>query len=171
MNAITKIDFFKKFQDDLIDGQVGEKTIVEFLLKKDKKFQFVTFNNDKLYDFILDRDGKDIKFECKTDCYEHFKGYNTNNIFIEVRHKGNPSGVMVTEADFFVYYFPFHEKVYFIKTKELKRLLIENQGLFIRKELSGDEGRVTGYTINRFEAEEYFKVFSIELPDYFQKFL
>lgn len=167
---MTNAQSFAKFQKDLAEGNIGEQIIAQFL--KDKyKCNIHSFNNNKLYDFILEKDGKFVKYEVKTDCYEHFKGRKTGNIFIEVEHKGQPSGINATIADWFVYYFPFHEKIYFIKTDDLKKLMIDEPNLFTYRPASGDGGRVNGKTLNRFEAEEHFKIFEIKLPKYFQKYL
>lgn len=167
---MTTQQSFEKFQKDLKEGNVGEQ-IIAYFLKNRYGYNIQSFNNDKLYDFILEKDGKLVKFEVKTDCYEHFKGYNTNNIFFEIQHKGKPSGVMATTAEWFVYYFPFHEKVYFIKTKDVKKIMKERPDLFVRKEMSGDGGRVLGFTMDRFDGEEYFKILDLKLPKYFHKYL
>lgn len=150
-----------KFTKDLKDGNIGERIIANYLKTK-YGFSINSFNHNKLYDFILEKNQKLSKWEVKTDCWEHFHNRETNNMFLEVTDNGKKSGVMSCEADFFVYYYPYHQKLYIIRIDELKNLMKERPNLFVRQGDSGDNGRVVGFTINRFETEQYFKVLDIE---------
>lgn len=149
------MNFKNKWLRDLEDGQKGEKVIATILSKKLGK-EIDHFNNDYRYDFILN----DIKWEVKTDCWEHYKGRITGNIFIEYQCGMNPSGILTTEAKWFVYYFPYLEEAFFIKVKNLKELLNNKELRHI--ESAGDGGKVKGFLINRNTFRDHFKVLKIK---------
>ena len=153
-------NYYEKFGNDLKDGQMGEVTLVQYF-KKWHGAKLITYNNDILFDFVLDMDGKEVSFEVKSDRFEYFKGYKTGNIFVEVTHKGKPSGVMATSADYMAFFFPDDEECFIIQTEVLKEHLIYKQQLFSRRAFSGDEGRVVGYVINRHENRDLFKVYNV----------
>lgn len=153
------INYAQKFKKDLIDGNLGERTLVFNFIKKGWKV--ISYNNDILYDFIIEKDGIQKSFEVKTDRYEYFKGYKTGNIFIEVRCNGKPSGLQATIADYMAFFFPDDEECFLIETEKLKEILNTQTNLFIRKDRSGDEGKVVGYTINRHENRHLFTILNI----------
>jgi hypothetical protein len=154
------INYYEKFGNDLKDGNMGERTLVQYF-KKWHGARLITYNNDILFDFILDMDGKEESFEVKTDRWEYFHQKQTGNIFVEVTHKGKPSGLFATIADYMAFFFPDDEECFVIKTSELRNLKQNQQGLFRRAERSGDEGRVTGYLINRHQNRHLFEVYHI----------
>ena len=150
----------KKFRSDLNQGNIGEKIIATWL-EKYKGMKFIKFNNDNLYDILMEKpDGSTLTIECKTDRWEFFN-YKTGNIFIETRCNGKSSGIWSSIADIYAFYFPDFGELYFISTKELKVLLKEKQNLFNRKTLSGDGGKVSGFTINRYDNKDLFKFYEI----------
>lgn len=64
------------------------------------------------------------KIEVKTD----FMAHETGNIAIEYESRGKPSGIAVTEADFYAYCLPrsnFQNIIIFMEINELKRLARE----------------------------------------------
>lgn len=64
------------------------------------------------------------KIEVKTD----FMAHETGNIAIEFESRGKPSGISITEADFYAYCLPFanfHNIIIFMEINELKRLARE----------------------------------------------
>jgi hypothetical protein len=102
------------------------------------------------------KDGVETTYEIKTDvkCAPLF---DTGNIFIEYESRGKASGISVTEADWFVTYFKYLGEVWFIKTKNLKKLIEENN--FPTFKDAGDVGSAThGYLIKRKEFKDYFYV-------------
>lgn len=154
------MNYNEKFNDDLTQGKCGELIISKWL-EKYKRYNLVKFNDNNLYDILLVKDdGSNITVECKTDRWEHFN-WKTNNIFIETRCNNKPSGIWSSIADLYAFYFPDYGELYFIKTKNLKDLLKNNQEIFNRKTLSGDKGKVSGFTINRYEYEKLFNKYSI----------
>lgn len=64
------------------------------------------------------------KIEVKTD----FMAHETGNIALEYESRGKPSGISVTEADFYAYCLPlanFQNIIIFMEINELKRLARE----------------------------------------------
>lgn len=146
----------QKWLKDLQDGNKGEVVVANHITDKKGLPRVTEFNDDYKWDFIIDN----LKFEIKTDCYEHYKNITTNNLFIEVECNGKPSGITKTLADWFIYYLPYHEKAYIIKVSNLKVLV--NSGDYRKVEQAGDGGRVKGYLINRITNREHFKVIKIK---------
>jgi hypothetical protein len=110
------------FNEDLKFGTIYEKKTLDILnisnYEMSKGYQ-------PLYD-ILDKD-KNIKYEVKADR----KAYFTNNICIEYNRKdGSPSGIYLTEADYYIYYI-IREKeeydLYIIPTKKIKKYIEKNK--------------------------------------------
>lgn len=156
------MNFNEKWLKDLEDGNNGEKNIARWL-KQNKSHKIISFNDDNKYDILTEYNNKQITYEIKTDNWEFYHNRITNNIFIEVMCNSKLSGVMVSQADVFVYYFEKRNKAYFIKMSELKRLLKENPEYFHRTTKSGDGGKVTGYLINREKYSHLFKIYDILL--------
>lgn len=154
------MDYYEKFKKDLKDGELGER-VFAFYLKETKDFDILGFNNDYRYDIMGQIYCKTITFEVKTDRYEFLKGVKTDNMFIEVSCNNKPSGISRTEADVFVYFLPDFEEAYMISVKKLKELLLTNQEYFRYSTQSGDEGKVKGYLINRYDYKHLFKFYQI----------
>lgn len=143
-----------KFRKDLRQGQLGERYVAYCLKKND--YQIVKFNDNSDYDILTLYKGNEKSFEVKTDLYEYYKNCKTNNLFIEVMCNGKMSGINSSKADYFIYFLPHISEMYVISMSELRRLLREKG--FRRSCQSGDNGKVTGYLIDRDEAKEWFKV-------------
>lgn len=149
------------FVEDITQGEKGELVIREFL--ESNGYVFVSDNKDYRYDLEMslpvDKGGSLVKistFEVKTDvyCLPHS---DTNNLFVEFECRGKDSGINVTEADYYVNYYPYLKEVWFIKTDKLKKLITNNE--FEVKDFSGDSGSNTkGYVIPRYQYKKYFKV-------------
>jgi hypothetical protein len=149
------------FIKDLTEGEKGEQVIREFL--ETNGYTFVSDNKDYRYDLemssLINEDSSLVKvstFEVKTDvyCLPHT---DTNNLFIEFECRDKNSGINVTEADYYVNYYPYLHEAWFIKTKKLKELIDNNN--FVIKEFSGDTNSNTkGYIIPRYQFKKHFKV-------------
>jgi hypothetical protein len=103
--------------------------------------------------------GKEKTYEIKTDvkCAPLF---DTGNIFIEYESRGKKSGISVTQAEWFVTYFKYLNEIWFIKSKELKQLIEQNDFPIFKD--AGDIGSAThGYLINRRKFKEFFYVCKI----------
>ena len=159
------------FKSDLKLGNEGEKVVIEFLEKKwltyvesnkDNKNHFKIIAHNTQYSVYYDYNKarmKELTYEVKTDvkCAPLF---DTGNLFIEYSSRKKPSGIEVTQADWFVTYFQFLNELWFIKTEKLREL-IKNNDFPVFKD-AGDHGSEThGYLINRRKYFEHFYVTSI----------
>jgi hypothetical protein len=155
-----------KWLNDLEQGNNGERVIAEYITNKKPQYKVSEFRNDKKYDFrITSTTENDLTFEVKTDRYEHIKGFMTYNIFIETSCSGRDSGIMSSEADYFVYYFPDFEEAYFIKSDKLREFVNnhkEDDDGIQWKTQSGDGGRVEGVCIHRRYWRKIFNVVTIK---------
>jgi len=142
------------FKKDLIVGENGEDTVANDLIKMGGKL--ISNNKNNKFDLIIEKNGENIKYEIKTDVF--CKPYNdTGNIFVEFECRGKESGIIVTEAKWFVTYYKFLNEIWYIKTKDLLNLIkISN---FKTTQFSGDSGSNTkGYLIPRFQLKNNFIV-------------
>jgi hypothetical protein len=149
-----------KFKTDLQQGELGEKVIAEFL--QTKGYTIMEYNKTMSYDLKVERGGNTTTIEIKTDRWEYFKDNITNNMFIEVECSGKPSGVMGTNADYFIYYYPDFEIMYLISVNDIRKLIKE---VGVLRTMSGDGGRVTGYLINRRIHKDKFLTYKIKKTD------
>ncbi len=149
------------FAEDITQGEKGELIIREFL--ELNGYKFISDNKDYRYDLEMtlsvDKGGSLVKvttFEVKTDvyCLPHS---DTNNLFVEFECRGKDSGINVTEADYYVNYYPYLREAWVIKTSKLKKLINDND--FEVKEFSGDvDSNTKGYIIPRYQFKKHFKV-------------
>ena len=114
------MSYEQKFRSDLKDGELGEDLVAEFLIKKG--YKILERRKDNWWDIKVEKIGIENTLEIKTDRWEKFNRI-TNNMFIEVSCSGKDSGIMVTKADYFIYFYPEWELIYIIKCDELKSYL------------------------------------------------
>lgn len=147
------------FNEDIKSGEEGEIVVQDYL--KTMGCTIITDNKDYKYDFIATSPtGKPLTYEVKTDIYCSEKR-DTGNMFIEYECRNKPSGIDVTEADWFVTYYKHFNQMWFIETSELKNLIHYNN--FRQTAQSGDEGSNTkGYLINRKDYQRFFKVKNLD---------
>lgn len=145
------------FKKDLVLGQDGEVVIREFL--ESKGLTFVDSNHDNKYDIKLLKNNVPVTYEIKTDviCNPTF---DTGNLFVEFRCRGKESGISVTEADWFVNYFPFLNEIWFIKSDNLKEL-INNNNFHVIKNAGDRYSETHGYLINRKKFKEHFQIYHV----------
>ena len=145
------------FKDDLYEGNKGENTVIEHLKKLGG--HLLSKNNDNRFDAAIERNGKILKYEIKTDFY-CVPIRDTGNMFIEVECRGKPSGIMVTKADWFVTYYNGLNEIWYIKTKDLLQLIDKNKDELYLHPNSGDEGSGTqGWLIPRRKFSDEFLVY------------
>jgi len=160
------------FNSDLKLGNEGEQIVVKFLESKGLKYlqsnndnrydiKMLTYNTEygKYYDYNKKYKTKELTYEIKTDvkCAPLF---DTGNLFIEFSSRKKPSGIEVTQADWFVTYFQFLNELWFIRTDKLRELIKENVFPILKN--AGDHGSEThGYLINRREFFKHFYVCNI----------
>jgi hypothetical protein len=81
-------------------------------------------------------------------------GRDTGNIFIEFSCRGKDSGIKVTQADWFVYYFKYLGELWLIQVEDLRKLIRENN---FRVGIGGDPGSdSSGYLIPRKKFRDKF---------------
>lgn len=142
------------FNLDIKEGQEGEKYIINFL--ESKKLIYLNSNNDNKYDIKMLKNNKEITYEIKTDTWCN-QNRDSGNIFVEFECRNKPSGIQVTEAQWFVTHFRDLGHIWFIKTSVMKEL-IKTENFKIKKQ-SGDAGSNTcGYLVPRNQYKKYFKV-------------
>jgi hypothetical protein len=149
---------YKDFIIDLKKGDKGEKIVYNFL--KEKGLTYLHSNNDYKYDFIMIKNGKEIKYEIKTD----FK--QTPNHFVEFESSTDygatysDSGIRTSESEWYVFYYTMLGEVWFIKTKELKKL-VENNNFEIKYQAEKEDTPARGYIIDRNKFKKYFHVYKL----------
>jgi hypothetical protein len=146
------------FRKDLISGEEGEEVVLNHIISLTKG-KLVNFNKDNQYDFAIDKNGTIKTYEVKAD--EYCKpGTDRGNLFVEIECRGKNSGLIVTKADWFVFYLPYRKQIWYIETDKLRTLI--NLNSFIVTEMSGDKNSHTkGYLIPRRKFREYFKIYEI----------
>lgn len=148
------------FNKDLIEGEEGENKIIEHLKKLGATP--IHQNKDNRYDVLVERNGKNVKYEIKTDVFCKPE-YDTGNIFVEVECRGKTSGIMVTEAEWFVTYYKHLNEIWYIRTQDLLDLIEDHRMNLIFKNFSGDQGSETkGWLVPRWKFTEDFIVFDSE---------
>lgn len=142
------------FKQDLNTGEKGENFMIEFLEKKG--FKLIGRCKTKEYDLKMLYNEKEYTYEIKTDIYK-----KKDNIAIEFECRGNPSGISVTEADYFVTFFPLWGEIWNIKTENLRQLIAELKPY--KTTQSGDDGSNTRlYLFKKLNVKKYFNVVYIE---------
>lgn len=145
------------FKKDLLLGNEGEDVLRDFLNSKGCKP--ISKNDDKRYDLKMLKKGVETTYEIKTD-FKCAPLFDTGNIFIEFECRGKESGIMVTEADWFVTYFKYLNEIWFIKSKKLIQLINDNN--FPTFSDAGDlNSNTKGYLINRKKFKEHFNVYKL----------
>jgi len=123
------------FVDDLLAAQEKELELAR-LLKKRGKAERIEINNDKRYDLLVYlKDGGTQTIELKHDMLHE----KTGNIGVEYSSWGKPSGIDVTEADYWC--FALYDGFWVIPTHTLRDLIAENT--FFRVAVGGDKGSDT----------------------------
>ena len=145
------------FKEDLILGNSGEEIIKTFLITKG--CIPIQKNDDYKYDLKMLKNNVETTYEIKTD-FKCAPQFDTGNIFIEFECRNKPSGIAVTNADWFVTYFIYLNEIWFIKTKKLKKLINNNDfDIFIN---AGDiNSQTKGYLINRKLFKNNFNIYNL----------
>jgi len=142
------------FKKDCVKGEGGEDIVKNYLI--DFGFVFLNNNRDYRYDLKMSYQNRTVTYEVKTDIYPR----DTGNIVIEFESGGKPSGIAVTEAEYFVTYFLHFGEIWNISTQKL-RLMIQylNPHVF---EMAGDSGSNTKlYSFKKHEVANFFKIHKI----------
>ena len=161
------------FNQDIDVGERGELVLINEFEKKG--LLFLNDNKNNKYDIKMKLpSGGETTLEVKTDVWCAPGRYldlpfgriwteakDSGNLFIEFQSRNKPSGVTVTQADTFIYYFPFFKEYWSISVNKLRTLIKENN--FRETKDSGDPDSDTrGYLIPREQHKKEFKVFKID---------
>ena len=117
-----------KYKKDLKYGLEGERVVAFYLSINGMKIIREDIKGED-YDIIMysPKADKNLYMEIKTDNYVNDNN-DTGNIAIEIRYKGNPSGISATKADWWVYYMPeiSVNNLWMMECNKLKRFIKEN---------------------------------------------
>lgn len=142
------------FNKDISIGERGEDIVIKHLIKLG--FKFLHKNKDYRYDYKMLFNNKTISYEQKTDVYPK----NTGNIVIEFECRGKPSGISVTEADYFVTYFAHFGEVWNIRSNDLRKLINYLKPHVFN--MAGDKGSNTKlYSLKKERVRKFFRVHKI----------
>ena len=142
------------FKKDVSKGEIGEGIVKDYLVGLG--FEFLNYNKDNKYDLKTSFNNKEITYEVKTDIYPK----DTGNIVIEFESRGKPSGVSVTEADYFVTYFYHFGEIWNISTEKLKLMIWYLKPRII--EQAGDLNSKTKlYVFKKAQISNFFKIHKI----------
>lgn len=120
----------KDFFDDKKREETSIKDAIRLMEKKD--YVFIRNNNDNKYDLEFSKNDKNFYIEVKQD----FSCFRTGNVGVEYSCRGKASGIMVSEADFYIY--KIHQNYLFTqqvnkieleKPKEITLILIDKNKL------------------------------------------
>lgn len=148
------------FNKDIIEGEEGEKLVIEHLKKLGATP--IHQNKDNRYDVLVEKNGNQIKYEIKTDVFCE-PSFDRGNMFLEMECRGKYSGVVVTEADWFVTFFKHLKEIWYIKTDDLSKLIAENNDNWHYATFAGDKGSNTkGWLMPRLKYKHNFMIFDSE---------
>jgi len=146
------------FREDLSEGKEGEDFVINHLKKLGG--ELISKNDDNRYDVIIRRKGKNIKYEIKTDLFCK-PTWDTGNIFVEVQCRGKKSGIMVSEAEWFVTYFINLNEIWYIRKNKLLDIIEKYKQNFIFKDNAGDPASETkGWMVPRYKFTKDFLVYN-----------
>ena len=142
------------FKEDIKTGEQGEEFIKNFLISKG--FIFLNNNNDNKYDLLMSFEGLEIKYEIKTDVLLSKKN-DTGNLVVEFESRNKPSGISVTESNYYVYYIPKLGEIWNINMDKLRELIKSENFKIVS---GGDKGSNTKmYLISRKKYKKHFRVY------------
>lgn len=142
------------FNEDIKIGLSAElyvKCQLFNLLGPDYEYEF---NNTKSYDILIRKSDKPVvTLEVKYD----IMAKKTGNVAIEIESRGNPSGIEVTDADWWCQIIDVTP--WFIQTERLKQLILQHGKLVV----GGDAGSETKMYL---VPDEIFRGFACEREDF-----
>jgi hypothetical protein len=149
--------YYDKFKKDLLLGQEGEKFVINFLCEK-YQAQKISENKTYTHDVVMVFPEtthplwSGVKtIEIKTDVYKR----DTGNMFVEYSSHGKLSGISVSKADVFLTYFKHINEIWAIKTKHLRRLIMNNH--FYKVTSTSDAvSKNRGFLVPRVKYVEHF---------------
>jgi hypothetical protein len=156
------------FSQDVILGEAGECFMIDYLTSGNRGI-LLDRRKNYTWDFKIKflKDNQVKTFEAKTDIYcipdrilngKKIMGKDSGNIFVEFYCRGKESGIRVTEADWFIYYFKYVGEIWLIKIDDLKELIRNNEfPIGVGGDYKSDS---TGYLIPRYKFRKHFIYFN-----------
>jgi hypothetical protein len=155
-----------RFRKDVIRGKEGECFFALHLLKNNIVTN-LKFRDYKIWDIEVQVDGKNVTYEVKRDDFSwellqenkiiENDGWGT--LFIEFESRGEPSGIAVTKADYFVIVVKKMKQLWVIPTKNLKRIISMFEK---RTKRGGDYGTSNAYLLEKELTRKYFEIYNYE---------
>ena len=162
---------YEKFIKDLDFGNVNENYVAEYLaeflnIRNYKENRSPDKQKLKEFDITIEtNDNEYFTIEVKADRHFATAGYDSGNIFIETENcrTGQPSGLYVTKAKYFITYFICFGEIWVIETDTLKALIekYKETNEIVFRENCGD-GNASGYTLPKGFFRQFFNVFTPE---------
>jgi hypothetical protein len=123
------------FNKDLTVARKTETEVGE-LLRQLYDAKIIEFCISNKYDILAEIKNGQYSFEVKED----FMSWRTGNVALEFSCRGQPSGILISKADFYVYKIHGKEGVrfYLFKTANLLKMISDNA--YIRIVNGGDKG-------------------------------
>ena len=121
------------------DLQMGEEAQTGAIERIKKEFEGIVIvekrSRNKNFDIKGNYQNMEIRFEVKWD----IMAAKTGNVAIEYESRSKPSGISVTQADYWIY--KIQDEFYLIETIKIKEAI--SKGLFHRIVTGGDTGSFT----------------------------
>jgi len=124
------------FKKDFPIAQKTEHEVADLLVKL-YNADIISFEKTNKYDILAKIHQKEYKFEVKED----FTCQKTGNVGLEFACRGKPSGIQVSQADFYIYKIHAPDGIirYFLLQTIILKDMIKNEQYF-RIVNGGDEG-------------------------------
>lgn len=153
-----------KFKQDLEVASMYEDYMIDILKEYDyyfvKKSDYTDKVERKEYDLMMEKNGKKITFEVKTD---FFMTHTENEIF--EHHCNNLiSGILSTKSNFFVTLYPLEGIIRVYETQSLRNFILECiKGVSdVRNQIGGDGYRSKFILINRYKIYDMLKEYNVK---------
>jgi Holliday junction resolvase-like predicted endonuclease len=117
-------------------GDVGEEEAIRLLEKANVRILFRSSPDEysPFFDLIaMNPKGKCYSIEVKND------RYNNCTVAIEFEHSGQPSGICISTAHFYMIYKSHYKTMFWISTEKLKRYITEKSPEWKKSRKSGSK--------------------------------
>lgn len=114
------------FNKDISKGIEAEEHISKIILERDNSVSKILPNGNSKFDrMVVFKDGTFCTIEVKNDILSG----KTNNVAIEIFCRGKKSGILSSEADYFVYFVRYgsETKIYIVRRTKLIELIRINK--------------------------------------------
>lgn len=146
-----------KFKNDIVLGEKGEDDVISYMESLGMTFLGKSLGSAS-YDAVMQYNNKVFTYEIKTDVYP----IDTGRMIIEFESRGKPSGIFVTKADYFVYYYKHTREIWNIKVSSLKNIIeLFYDKIVVLNNIGDDNSNTRGFAIERNKFIKNFKIHKI----------